>query len=254
MGMLEKVNALLTLTGQAGGGVAGAYVFKGSVATEADLPDEAEVGDVYNITSDGMNYAWTGSEWDALGASASITVDTELSNASTNPVQNKVIKTALDSKADQIIFPCGVSIGSDEEKGTDFGQYLINIGKGSLAWGDGSIAIGLDAKAYAGGNVVIGQDSSNSKGGYWCNVLVGPKNTSTKTYYGVAIGAGLSLTEHGEIAIGAGDDESNSGADAAKANTIRVKGGVLTVGGNAVAMTSDIEAAIGDINSILEAL
>lgn len=60
--------------------VASAYVFKGSVATASDLPASGNtVGDVYNITAAstygpaGMNVAWTGSDWDALGSS--ITID-----------------------------------------------------------------------------------------------------------------------------------------------------------------------------------
>lgn len=45
-----------------------AYIYKGTVATYSDLPSsEQSVGDVYNVESDGMNYAWTGSTWDSLG-------------------------------------------------------------------------------------------------------------------------------------------------------------------------------------------
>ncbi len=48
--------------------ISGVYHYKGSVATYEDLPAEnVEVGDVYNITSTGMNYAWTLDGWDALG-------------------------------------------------------------------------------------------------------------------------------------------------------------------------------------------
>lgn len=49
--------------------VASAYKYKGSVATYADLPASgATVGDVYDVQADGMNYAWTGTAWDALGS------------------------------------------------------------------------------------------------------------------------------------------------------------------------------------------
>ena len=48
------------------------YKYQGSVAAAADLPAAATAGDVYNVTADGMNYAWTGTEWDALGAAFSI--------------------------------------------------------------------------------------------------------------------------------------------------------------------------------------
>lgn len=48
----------------------GAYTFRGSVNNRSELPVEPEVGDVYNIISeDGMDVAWTGSEWNNLGSS-----------------------------------------------------------------------------------------------------------------------------------------------------------------------------------------
>lgn len=62
------------------------YKFMGSVATVEALPTTGNVaGHVYNVEASGMNYAWTGSEWDALGeifSIASITnteIDTILS-------------------------------------------------------------------------------------------------------------------------------------------------------------------------------
>lgn len=50
------------------------YKYKGSVATFDDLPASATVtnGDVYNVETDGMNYAWNGTAWDALGGSVQI--------------------------------------------------------------------------------------------------------------------------------------------------------------------------------------
>ena len=48
--------------------ISGVYHYKGSVATYEDLPTEnVEVGDVYDVTDTGMNYAWTLDGWDALG-------------------------------------------------------------------------------------------------------------------------------------------------------------------------------------------
>ena len=52
--------------------------YKGTVATIEDLPSSATIGDVYNVTDTGMNYAWNGSQWDALGS------DIDLSNYITN--------------------------------------------------------------------------------------------------------------------------------------------------------------------------
>lgn len=44
------------------------YHYKGSVENYAYLPTTGnEIGDVWDVKSSGMNYGWTGTEWDALG-------------------------------------------------------------------------------------------------------------------------------------------------------------------------------------------
>lgn len=51
--------------------IIGVYKYKGSVQTVADLPDDLtteEIGWVYNVEEKGVNYAWTGTEWDPLGS------------------------------------------------------------------------------------------------------------------------------------------------------------------------------------------
>lgn len=59
--------------------VSSAYIYKGSVADAASLPTSGQtVGDVYNIVAAstygpaGMNVAWNGTDWDALGSSITI--------------------------------------------------------------------------------------------------------------------------------------------------------------------------------------
>ena len=48
--------------------VAGAYIYRGSVANFAALPTEnLTAGDVYNVEDTDMNYGWTGTTWDPLG-------------------------------------------------------------------------------------------------------------------------------------------------------------------------------------------
>lgn len=48
--------------------VAGAYIYRGSVASFAALPTEdLTAGDVYNVEDTDMNYGWTGTKWDPLG-------------------------------------------------------------------------------------------------------------------------------------------------------------------------------------------
>lgn len=54
--------------------ITGVYNFKGSVATYDDLPTTGQqTGDVYDVQDTGMNYAWTGKAWDAMGSTFSLT-------------------------------------------------------------------------------------------------------------------------------------------------------------------------------------
>lgn len=48
------------------------YKYQGSVETYASLPTTSTVGYVYNVESNGHNYAWTGTEWDDLGGTFTI--------------------------------------------------------------------------------------------------------------------------------------------------------------------------------------
>lgn len=54
------------------------YRYKGTVATYEELPEEHEVGDVYNVVAAhgnepaGTNFAWDGEAWDSLGGSVDL--------------------------------------------------------------------------------------------------------------------------------------------------------------------------------------
>lgn len=88
----EKANARANL----GVDIAGLYHYKGSVATKAALDAMTQssltVGDVYNVESDGMNYAYVSWDsttnkpvWDALGGSFTIT---SITNAEIDAIVN----------------------------------------------------------------------------------------------------------------------------------------------------------------------
>lgn len=61
-----------------------ALVYKGSVDTYAELPEDAKIGDMYNVVQEykdpdtkkiypaGTNFGWTGTAWDALGGSIDV--------------------------------------------------------------------------------------------------------------------------------------------------------------------------------------
>lgn len=65
-------NIVDLLKGMGGGGGSDVLKYKGSVATYGDLPNDAEVGDVYNVLADDKNYAWTGTAWDDFGGAVTV--------------------------------------------------------------------------------------------------------------------------------------------------------------------------------------
>ena len=63
----DKFTAIQKEVEEAVAEIATVFVYKGSVATFNDLPTENnKVGDCWNVTDTGNNYAWNGTEWDNL--------------------------------------------------------------------------------------------------------------------------------------------------------------------------------------------
>lgn len=96
-GLATKQNALtagsnIDITGNViSANIANVYIYCGSVATYADLPTtDLRVGDVYNVEETEMNYGWTGTAWDQLGANAVIADNA----VTTNKLANNAVTTA----------------------------------------------------------------------------------------------------------------------------------------------------------------
>jgi hypothetical protein len=65
--------------------VTGAMTYKGSVVNYAALPSAGlSVGDVYNLSDTGHNYAWSGATWDDLGPAVDISGKEDVVNKSQN--------------------------------------------------------------------------------------------------------------------------------------------------------------------------
>lgn len=96
--------------------------------TPAEIKSDIGADAVVTTSSDGLMSASDKSKLDGIASEATkITVDTALSSNSTNPVQNKVIKSALDKKLNRsggtltgAITTKGIKLTS----GTDFGSSL----------------------------------------------------------------------------------------------------------------------------------
>lgn len=80
--------------------VTSVYKYRGSVETENDLPKSGMiVGDVYDISSTGMNVAWNGSIWDKLGISVDLTSYLTVAAASETYTTIAAMAEALATKA-----------------------------------------------------------------------------------------------------------------------------------------------------------
>lgn len=99
--LVGQINKLNTKVNNISSEISTVYDFKGSVASVSNLPDSADIGDVYNVTDTGINYAWTGSEWDALSSIVDLTSiikDSENNTSSTwsSSKINSEINEAID--------------------------------------------------------------------------------------------------------------------------------------------------------------
>lgn len=95
-------------------------IIKGRVNTVSDLPSEAEPGWLYFVglstDTEMEEYVYTvDGRWEFIGYNT-ITIDTALSTTSENPVQNKVIASALGGKADNSTTVTNVSYDASTHK------------------------------------------------------------------------------------------------------------------------------------------
>jgi hypothetical protein len=75
--------------------ISSVLIYKGSVANYAALPSTGlTIGDVYNLTNSGHNYAWSGSDWDDLGPAVDVSGKEDTSNK-TNTITGNETSTSL---------------------------------------------------------------------------------------------------------------------------------------------------------------
>ena len=87
--------------------------YKGTVATVADLPASATIGDVYNVTATGDNYAWDGTAWDKLSGVVDLTAYRTSADQDTidNGIKNRL--TTAETKLSGIETGAEANVQSD---------------------------------------------------------------------------------------------------------------------------------------------
>lgn len=110
--------------------ISGLYTYKGSVATVDDLAKTGnKKGDVYNVESTGMNYAWTGTAWDALGGTLDIEIVQATGASTTAIMSQKAVTEQLAANARRIgenetnIATNTATIATNAEKISDLGEH-----------------------------------------------------------------------------------------------------------------------------------
>lgn len=136
--VVGAINYVFTMAGKA-------YTYKGQVETEADLPTDAEQGDVYNVsTPTPTSYAFNGTSWDNWGAPV------DLSGYRTAAAQD-----LIDAGKQDVLTPQnGIEITADDKIGLKLEEgENITIEAGSSA-GSLKISAAGGGAEYEGGDYI----------------------------------------------------------------------------------------------------
>ena len=192
-----------------------------------------------------------------------ITVDAALSADSTNPVQNKVVKAALDKKLENTATGTGslstggavaasgtssVLIGQDAGLTGAEGTSNVVIGYEAAGSANGAAtAVGRNATAGGEGGVALGAFATSSGGGDGFGIAIGMSASGTNS---VAIGAGAESNSPGSVALGDGASATSGsttalggGATASMASDVAVGFSSSATGGSSVAVGTNAEAS-----------
>ena len=130
------------------------YRFKGSVANvmELEAVQDPQVGDVYNVGSSGgtnlgMNYAWTGETWDALGAT--FTVLDEMTGSPTKEFGKAVSGYAVAQYVQEQTAGCA-KIHDEKGAPKEVEQSVWEIESGTIMCDGQNVYIGFPFKVTGG--------------------------------------------------------------------------------------------------------
>lgn len=143
--------------------LAGVLHYKGSVATYSDLPNDAAVGDVYNVIDTGEDYAWTGSEWDLLGSIVDLSQLVDLISTQTitgvktfSNGLNVGTKTEFREAGNQFTIKVNTSSFNFSHAASSFESTGKSLGRATSKWSD----------LYLSGTAYIADGINKNSSGY----------------------------------------------------------------------------------------
>lgn len=187
---LPTASAVRTAVNQIKTDLGSALTYKGSVESYDQLPEEAEVGDTWNVAQAyqsypaGTNYAWTGSAWDALGGSVDLSGyqtksdDTLVTSAKT--VVGAINELSADKQDTLQFYTESITDVPGYPSGSGIYQEQISLGKNNysqtinIGGSNNFQNINLGGSGASGGRITIGTtgDASNQ-------IQIGRDNTNT---------------------------------------------------------------------------
>lgn len=172
--------------------------FKGSVATESDLPAGAAVGDTYITEDTGVMYVWTGEDWVALGGTGINVVD-EPGISTTDVMSQKAVTGMIFRINANDYSDHAIKIGGQSTTSNS----AVSIGYKAHSSDNYAVTIGDNADSRRTGQVSIGSHSGGSVSGALYGVSIGYyAQQSTNISGAIALGAYSKPTATGEMNIG----------------------------------------------------
>lgn len=155
---------------------------------------------IYFTTDDGKLYIGD----KEVSGDGSITIDDTLSDTSTNPVQNKAVKQAIDNKANKSLYG-DTTINVGRRGGTPVGEYSTAEGNDTIAIGNKSHAEGFETTAR--GNISHSEGCTTTASGS-CSHSEGNMTKASGDY---SHAEGFSTKASGKISHAEGSTTTASG-------------------------------------------
>lgn len=212
-----------TITIKQAGASKGSFTLNQSGTTTIELTDNNTTYSAATTSANGLMSSTDKSKLDGIATGATkVTVDSALSSTSTNPVQNKVVNSALAGKAASNHTHSYLPLSG----GTVTGKISRSSGGSWISARD---------------NVVVGNTRYGQAAGSSYNPALGSKTTSGHWSIGNLAGD--------ESLVFSYDTDTNYNANTNSATIT-----YLPTTGGTIALKSDITAAVGDIETLLAAI